>query len=873
MQIEQISIIKGPSIWSSRRTELVQMRLNLEKYEALPTNLIEGFYDRMVATLPSLYKHRCSEGVEGGFLSRVKDGTWMGHVIEHFALELQTLAGMFTGFGRTRGTGEEGIYFVVFSYVDPEVGVLAAELAVELALSLSTNQDVNVEEMVTSLRDIAIKNQLGPSTQNIVDAAVARGIPWRRLTSNTSEIAFGYGIHQRKIQATLTDRTSYQGVCLVGNKHRTKALLQENQIPIPLGGLANNLEEAQTLAKNYGFPLVIKPLDGNQGKGATIQITQPEEIEKAFILASNYSTPVIVERYIPGFDFRLLVINHQLIAAAQRLPAQVIGDGMHTVEELIAIENHHPQRGEGHSKSLTKITVDQDLLQQLEKQNLTLQSIPLSQQQVRLKSTCNLSTGGTSINVTDQVHPQVRWLAEKISRLVGLDICGIDIMAKDLTQPLSSKNGAVLEVNASPGFRMHTQPSEGESLPIGNKVMDYLYPKNTTSQIPIIAVTGTNGKTTTTRLIAHLLNQTGKTVGFTTTDGIYVGNHLVEKGDTTGPRSAKKILYDPMVEVAVLETARGGILREGLAFKQCTTGVLTNIEEDHLGLNGVHTLADLARVKKVVLDAIIPEGWAIINANNVMSMEVSLDLICKKAYFILEAPHDLLETFEKDHSPYCTVIAGRVTLFDGQSSHDLMEVESIPITYEGTAHFMVENVLTATLTAFLNGVSLEQLKQGLKTFFPSVEQTPGRLNLFEVNDYQLLVDYAHNPSGYEAVRQFIQYLPATRKIGIISGIGDRRDEDIIACASIAAEMFDVIIIRQEHHLRGRTEKEITQLLLQGIQTVSPDIPIQLISNEVEALEYALQMAEKGDLVVALSDEVSNVLHCIDHYLKKVQSIA
>lgn len=872
MQIEQISIIKGPSIWSKHRTKLIQMRLNLEQLEELPTHKIDGFYDRIRTILPSLYHHRCSEGVAGGFFFRVKEGTWMGHVIEHLALELQTLAGMTTGFGRTRGTGAYGVYHVVFSYIYEDVGVKAAEMAVELAEALIADTPIDVEGMIQTLKQIGDQCALGPSTQHIVDAAIARKIPWRRLSPTTSEIVFGQGIYQRRIQATMTDQTSYQGVVLVGNKDRTKKLLEAHQIPVPQGGIARSLAEAQSLAVSIGFPIVIKPLDGNQGKGATVRITTAEAIAEAYQLATHYSDSVIVEKYIPGSDFRLLVIDHQLVAASQRLPAHVIGDGVHSIEDLIAIENHHPDRGEGHSKRLTQITIDQDTLQMLSQQYFTLQSIPLAQQQVQLKSTCNLSTGGSSINVMDQVHPHVRWMAEKISRLVGLDICGIDVMAVDLAAPLSENNGAVLEVNASPGFRMHSHPSEGEAIDVGAKVMHYLYPEGSPSVLPIIAVTGTNGKTTTTRLIAHLMQQTGQTVGYTTTDGIYVGAQLIEKGDTTGPRSAQKILQDPTVEVAVLETARGGILREGLAFEQCSTGVLTNIEEDHLGLNGIHTIADLARVKKVVLDAVSPSGWAIINANNPMSMEVSLDLTCRKAYFITTAPHDLRVSFEKDKNPYCTVVEGMLTLYDGHTTHHLLPIEKIPVTFEGTAHFMIENVLAATLAASLNGVSIDQLKHGLTTFYPSVAQTPGRLNLFEVQDFQLLVDYAHNPSGYEAVRQFIQHLPAARKIGIISGIGDRRDEDIVACASIAAAMFDTIIIRQEHHLRGRTEQEITQLLLDGIQAVNPQIPVKLISNEVEALEFALQMAQKDDLVVALSDEVGNVLACIQHHLKDAKSM-
>lgn len=862
MIIEKILILKGPNVWSIRRSNLIQMRLNLEELEEFPTNKINGFYERIIQLIPSLYTHRCSEGVEGGFFTRVKEGTWMGHVIEHIALEIQTLAGMFTGFGRTRSTSIKGVYNVVFNYVDEEAGKNAAEFAVEIAQALINGDTIEIQPYIDKMHTIYEKNKLGPSTQSIVDAAEARHIPWRRLNKESSFIYFGQGIHQKFIQATITCQTSYHGVQLAGDKDRTKQLLNQYHIPIPKGGVAITGEEVYDLVKQLGFPLVIKPLNGNQGKGATVNICDLEDVDNAFLQAKEYGNEVIVERYIEGKDYRIMVVNHKVVALAEREPAHIVGDGVHTINQLIQFENTNPLRGEGHINFLTKLLIDDDLLQMLSKQKYDLESIPLENEKVILKSTCNLSTGGTSTNVTSIVHPSTILMAEKISRIIGLDVCGIDVIAHDISLPFTHGNGAVLEVNAAPGFRMHTHPAHGEPIDIGKSVINYLYPQNIPTNIPIIAVTGTNGKTTTTRLIAHILQQSGKQIGYTTTDGIYLNKLLLERGDTTGPRSARKVLQDPMTEIAVLETARGGILREGIGFKECQIGVLTNIEEDHLGLNDINTLEDLARVKSVVLDTIQPNGWAIINAENAISMKISKKLSCHSAYFISNPQSELIPEFIKRGEKFSFIQDDIVCIYTGQKIIKIIPVQDVPITYGGKAQFMIQNMLAAALACYLLPSEIGQIKQGLETFQPGVEQTPGRLNIFEINDFKLLVDYAHNPSGYLAIQSFIESFQCNRKIGIISGIGDRRDQDIVQCASIAAQMFDYIIIRQEHHLRGRSEKEITSLLLKGIQQVNPAMPVKLISDEVEALKYALQIAEKGDFVIALSDEITNVIQCI-----------
>ncbi|MDX9704927.1 MAG: cyanophycin synthetase, partial [Weeksellaceae bacterium] len=549
MKILKIQALRGPNIWSIRRKRLIQMRLDLEELEERPTNKIEGFRERLETLIPSLIEHRCSERTRGGFFLRVDEGTWMGHVIEHIALEIQTLAGMDTGFGRTRSTKEHGVYNVVFSYIEENVGIYAAEASVRIVEALVEGKDYDLNADIQRMKEIRERVRLGPSTGSIVEEAVARDIPWIRLGTN-SLVQLGYGVNQMRFQATITCNTSNIAVDIACDKEDTKRMLENSSVPVAKGAICVDEEDLIDTIDRIGFPIVIKPLDGNHGKGASINVKTLEEAKEGLAYAKKYSRRVIVEKFITGHDFRMLVINHKLVAAAQRVPAHVVGNGTHTISELIEIENQDPRRGYGHENVLTDIEIDRDSLDLLEKLNYTEESIPQKGEIIYLKSTANLSTGGTSIDVTDMVHPENIFLAERISRIIGLDICGIDIMAKNLTQPLQENGGVILEVNAAPGFRMHLAPSEGLPRNVAAPVIDMLYPPGKPSRIPIIAVTGTNGKTTTTRLIAHMVKNKGYRVGFTTSDGIYIQNHLLEKGDTTGPYSAEYILKDPTVEFA-----------------------------------------------------------------------------------------------------------------------------------------------------------------------------------------------------------------------------------------------------------------------------------------------------------------------------------
>ena len=867
MKILGIQVLRGPNIWSIKRKKLIQMRLDLEDLEQRPTNVIEGFRERIEKLIPSLNTHRCSKAVTGGLLMRIEEGTWMGHVIEHIALEIQTLAGMETGFGRTRQTKTDGIYNVVFSYLEEKAGVYAAESAVRIAEALINNQDYDLEHDIHRMRELRETERLGPSTGSIVDEAIARDIPWIRL-NKSSLVQLGYGKNQVRFRATMTERTSSIAVDIAGNKDETKRLLSDAAIPVAKGVTASSLNDVHDAIKKVGFPLVFKPLDGNHGKGATINVKNEAEAIAAFHYAKEYSRRIIVESFISGHDFRVLVIDHKMVAAALRVPAHVKGDAEHTIQQLIDIENEDPRRGYGHENVLTEITVDRDTLDLLEKKGYTLATVVPKGKIVCLKSTANLSTGGTSIDVTDQIHPQNVFNCERISRIVGLDICGIDIMAQNLTEPLTENGGVILEVNAAPGFRMHLAPSEGLPRNVAAPVIDMLYPLGKSARIPIIAVTGTNGKTTTTRLIAHIVKNNGSRVGFTTSDGIYVQNTMLMKGDTTGPFSAEFILKDPTVEVAVLETARGGILRAGLGFNKCDIGVITNIQEDHLGISDIHNLEDLARVKAVVIGAVKRTGWAVLNADNMYCLKIAQSADCNVAYFSMDEKNPAIKEHCKTGGIAAIYENGYITIKKGDWKIRVEKATHVPITFNGSVDFMIQNVLAATLTTFLWGCKTEDIRMSLETFIPSAAQTPGRMNTFKFKDFKILVDFAHNPDGFNGIKAYLQTIEATEHIGIISGTGDRRDEDIVETARIAAQMFDKVIICQEKYLRGRKQQELIDLLMLGLKEIKPNMPIEINNNGEDVMKKIVKTAKTGSFVTILSDTIDNAIQRVTHYLDK-----
>lgn len=865
MKIREINAMRGPNYWSVRRHKLIVMVLDLENMEEFPSNKISGFLDRLKEMFPSMYSHRCSVGEPGGFFQRVEEGTWMGHIIEHIALEIQTLAGMDTGFGRTRDYGEVGVYNVVFSYMEENVGRYAAEASVKICEALIAAEEYDLEPDIQRMRELRESSRLGPSTGSIVEEAESRGIPWIRL-NQYSLCQLGYGANQKRIQATVTSETSSIGVELACDKEDTKFLLEQAEVEVPRGDIISRERSLEEACRYVGFPLVIKPIDGNHGRGITVDIQNLEEAKVAFHAAKEVSRRVIVEKFITGEDYRLLVINNVLVAGAKRTPAHVVGDGKSTVENLIIEVNKDPRRGYGHEKVLTQITIN-DLTKTIIKDaGKSLDSVLDQGEILILKDTANLSTGGTAEDITDIIHPANVSMAERISKIIDLDICGIDIMTDDISKPLSETGGAVLEVNAGPGFRMHLAPTTGLPRNVAAPVIDKLFPKQgDTGRIPITAITGTNGKTTTSRLIAHMAKMKGYRVGYTTSDGVYIQNRLLMTGDCTGPASAEFVLKDPTVNYAVLECARGGLLRAGLGFKNCDVAVVTNVAADHLGLKGIHTIEQLARVKGVIPETVLPDGYAVLNADDDLVYEMRRSINCNLALFSMNEENTRIKALQRRGGLTAVYENGYVTICKGEWKMRVMKAEHIPLTYGGKAEFMIQNVLAAVLAAHVQGIRIEDMKVALETFIPSAAQTPGRLNLFKFENFSILLDYAHNPAGMRALKKFSDNLEATHKVCIIAGIGDRREEDNNMIGSIAAEMSDEIIIRQDKRLRGKTEEELIKMLDDGIKMANPKIKTTIIPSEKEAITHAVNNAKKGSLIILCSDVVPDALALVQKF--------
>lgn len=873
MNILEIRTLRGPNYWSGYWKKLIIMRLDIGDYEEKPSNKIKGFYKRITEVMPSLISHGCSYGEEGGFLKRVKEGTWAGHIIEHFALELQTLAGMDVGYGRTRETSQSGIYNVVFGYMEEEVGRFAARASVRLFLDLAEGKKIeeikeSLQKEIQEMREIREDVRFGPSTGSIVEEAESRDIPFIRL-NDQSLVQLGYGVHQKRIQATTTSKTNMISVDIAGDKSATKKLLGDLGVPVPRGYEIRDEEDLERTIDRIGYPVVIKPLDGNHGKGATVGIKNLDDAKIAFAKAKEYGRWVIVEKQLIGNDFRALVVNNRLIAVAERVPAHVVGNGKSTIQQLIDETNKDPRRGYGHENVLTQITIDQQTERLIKAKNYTLETILPKGEILYLKTTANISTGGTAIDRTDEVHPENVFLFERIARIIGLDIAGIDIIASNVGEPLHEIGGGIIEVNAAPGFRMHLAPSEGIGRNVAEHVVDMLFPPGTPSRIPIFAITGTNGKTTTTRLIAHILRNSGKTVGFTTTDGTYIGNNQILSGDNTGPVSAQLVLRDPTVDVAVLETARGGIIRAGLGFDHCDVAVVTNVAADHLGLKDVNTLEDLARVKSVVPRSVNKKGYAVLNAEdeNVYAMKELVD--GNLVYFAMNENHKNIKRQSDRGRVSCVFENGYITILKGKWKVRIEKAINIPLTYGGKAEFMIQNVLAATLACFVHGVSLEDIRVGLTTFNPSVAQTPGRLNFIEINDFTVMLDFAHNPAGFIGLQSFINKLNFKHKTGILSGVGDRRDEDIKAMGKLAGETFDKIIIRRGDYLRGRTEKEVLDLLQKGIKSSKKNPVVEIVKESKDAIYHAFKKAKKGELVAILADSVDKDIAIVKQYRDEV----
>jgi cyanophycin synthetase len=877
MKILEIRALRGANYWSNRWKKLITMKLDIEDYEQKPSDIIHGFPERLKELLPTLFSHTCSYGYEGGFLKRIDEGTYAGHIIEHIALEMQTLAGMDTGFGRTRESDSPGVYNVVFSYIEEEAGKYVARAAVDIFLGLAEGVPIEalkikLEKDIQNLREIREDVRFGPSTGSIVEEAENRGIPHLRLNEH-SLVQLGYGIYQKTIQATITCKTSMIATDIASDKALSKKLLESMGVPVPKGYKIYKEEEIEETANAIGYPVAVKPLDSNHGKGISVNITSIEDAKKAFESAKKFSRAIIIEKSLVGKDFRALVINNKLIAVAERTPAFVTGDGKSTIKELIEEINKDPRRGYGHEKILTQITVDYMTKRLLELKGYTLETVLKKKEICYLKSTANISTGGTAIDRTDEVHPDNIFIFERIAQIIGLDIAGIDIIAPDISTPLIQNGGAIVEVNAAPGFRMHIAPSEGLPRNVAEPVVNMLFPPGEKFRIPIIAVTGTNGKTTTTRLIAHIMKNIGLIAGFTTTEGVYIGNRLIQPGDNTGPVSAQMVLRDPTVEVAVLEVARGGLLRAGLGFDGCDIGIVMNVTADHLGLKDINSLEDMARVKAIVAENVFPSGYAVLNADDKLVLKMRERLECNIALFSMDENNPEIAKHTKKGGVACVCENNFITLIKGQWKLRVEKVINIPLTFSGRAAFMIQNVLAATLASYiLRGVSIEDIKFGLNSFVPSVTQTPGRLNLIDVGNFTVLIDFAHNPAGMEALSKFVEKLPNKIKTGVIGGTGDRRDDDIRNLAKTAARMLTGVIIREDESLRGRKEGVVNKLMLEGVRSEKPDMPVKVIEDEVEAIKFALKNAKKGELLVILPDNIPRAIELVSSYRDKLNSV-
>ncbi len=858
--------MRGPNYWSVQQPHLLVLKLDLSNTELPFTSQLPSLAQKLAACLPGLCDHPCPDGKVGGFLKSLRnENMHLGHVVERIALQLQTLAGMTCRFGQTQPVGTPSVYQVIFEYSIEEAGRYAAEAAVQAAMALAAGNTYDAEGAVKVLRNLYADYCLGPSTEAIVNEARRRGIPAIRL-DNASLVQLGYGVHQQRIQASISSLTKSIAVDIACSKELTKTMLRAAAVPVPEGHQISAESQLDEAVAEVGFPLVVKPASGNQGKGATIGITSFVAALEAFARAKAISPDVIVEKYIRGHDFRLLVVNYRFVAAALRTPASVTGDGHTTVRELVNRTNADPNRGTGHEKILTTIKIDDESRQLLAEAGLNLDSVLPEGQTILLKRTANLSTGGTSTDVTGEVHPDNILLAERIARTIGLDICGIDVMAPDIRTSITENGGAILEVNAAPGLRMHLSPAHGRSRNVAAPIIDMLFPGGKTGRIPVVAVTGTNGKTTTTRLIAHLFATAGKRVGYTTTDGVYLHGQLVQKGDCTGPASAQMVLRDPSVDFAVLECARGGLLRSGLGFDRCDVGIVTNVAEDHLGLDGIHSLEQMSRVKATVAESVSRNGYAVLNADNEWTYAMGRNVRSKVALFSLDHQNPRVLLHCAADGLAAVVEDGEVVLYDGLHKMSVLPVAQIPLTFGGTAACMTENVLPAVIAGYVRGLSLEVIRQGLLSFVPSPQMTPGRFNVFQFSRFRFVIDYAHNPAGMMALGTFIVQQPATRKVGIIAGIGDRKEEDTVQIGRLAGQIFDEIIIRLDEDLRGKTADAIVNLLKRGLDQAGKGKLLKVIPCETEAIRYAIAQATDGAVIVDCSEAVQTAIRTVEDCL-------
>ncbi len=872
MEVSRIRALRGPNIWS-RHTAIEAVVACTDQERSV--NQLEGFEKRLRALFPGIgpLRHDSQAGPAS-----------LAHVLEAAGLSLQSQAGCPVTYSRTTATAEPGIYQVVIEYTEENVGRRAFALAQDLIQTalytaegekgsenesgneseITSGRDFDIESAIAELRELDEDERLGPSTGAIVEAAVKRKIPYRRLTSG-SLVQFGWGSKQRRIQAAEVDTTSAVAESIAQDKDLTKTLLRAAGVPVPLGRPASDVDDAWAAALEIGLPVVVKPQDGNQGKGVTVNITSRDQLDLAYKAAVDIGE-VLVEKFLPGNDFRLLVVGDKLVAAARRDPPQVIGDGVHSVRQLVEIVNADPRRGTGHSTSLTKIRFDDIAIARLGLQNLAPDSVPTKGQRVILRNNANLSTGGTATDVTDDVHPEVAARAVAAAQMVGMHICGVDVVCESVLRPLEEQHGGIVEVNAAPGLRMHLAPSYGKGRQVGEAMISHLYETNDAGRIPVVAVTGTNGKTTTARLLSHLFSANGWRVGMTNTDGVYVNGRQIDSGDCSGPKSARNVLLNPDVDAAVFETARGGILREGLGFDRCQVAVVTNVGQgDHLGLNYINTVEDLAVVKRVIVQNVAEDGFAVLNAADPVVAAMADSCPGQVIFFARDRNHPVMAT-HRAQGRRTVYVDGDAIIFAEGAWREQLPLRDVPITRNGTIGFQIGNVMAAAAAAWGVGLNWDTIRRGVASFVNDSDNAPGRFNVMEFNGATVIADYGHNPDAMRALVSAVEAMPAQRRSVVISGAGDRRDEDITEQTSILGQAFDSVVLYEDACQRGRADGEVVALLRQGLSGAVRTRQIDEVQGEFNAIDLALGRLEPGDLCLVLVDQVEEALA---HLARKV----
>ncbi len=867
MKILDTRVYRGPNLYALRK--VIRLKVELGELEEYPTKKLPGFVDRLLEMIPSLREHTCSYDEAGGFVRRMTEdeGTWLGHVLEHVAIELQCLAGTPVSYGKTRsGDLPTGQYWVIYSYEEEAVGLEAGELALRIirhllppTLAAHDSSPFDYPAELESLVRLAQRKAFGPSTGSLVRAAEDRDIPWIRLNER-SLVQLGHGKFQRRIQATVTSETRHIAVEIASDKRLTNQILHDLGLPVPRQQRIRTVEGAVEAAQEIGYPVVVKPLDGNHGRGVSINLKTEEQVRAAFDEAYERSSVVIVESFQEGHDYRILVVNGKVFAVSQRVPGHVVGDGVHSIGQLVDIVNSDPRRGVGHEKVLTRLEIDVQANTLLEQAGLTLDSVLPAGEVFYLRSTGNLSTGGTAIDRTDVLHYDNRIMAERAVKAVGLDVGGVDYISPDISRSYKEVGGAIVEINAAPGFRMHVAPTEGTPRDVAGPVIDMLFPKDTPYRIPIAAITGTNGKTTTTRMVGHILKLSGCTVGMTTSDGVYIDGNLTVKGDMTGPWASHLVLRDPSVDAAVLETARGGIVRAGLGWRKCKVGAVLNVASDHLGMGGVDDLDELARIKQVIAE--VSQEYVVLNADDSRVVAMAEHSRAKPVWVTLQKNNELVRRHIRDRGRAVALEEGlngrMIVVYEGEEHIPLLWARQIPATVEGHAIHNVQNAMFAAAIAHAMGISLDNIRQGLRTFTTDFFQTPGRMNFYNEHPFRVLLDYAHNAHGMEAMARTVRELTVHgRRLGVLAAPGDRRDQDILDLARAAAPAFDLIILREDDHRRGRRPGEVGSLLRQGLlengfpaERIAPDV-----LSEEDAVQRALEEAKPTDLLVIFGDKL------------------